>query len=689
MPRPRLTVTLPAAAALLAALTSSAAARADSLSGTRGTIEERAHAIELRVDRGAATLRVRRTLYNRGVRHDQAVLWIDLPGASVATGLRTRGRQGGRTTWFSGQLLEAELAAARYRQLTGIGGYSPRDPALLSWRAQDRLVLQVFPVAPERAKQVEYTLTAPTRYEEGRHRITLERLGTDALPASYTLAPARRGDRLYLDGAPIRPGRRVVVTGEPIEVALAPRAPRWLEGRLAVTPTAAGRVLTHLDLETSPAMTRVPDDARVVVIVDASRSRDEDDIAASLAATDAYLSHFEGPGVRGAEVALLSFDRRVTSHTGGFVPVGRARALARALELPPANGSALDEALDAAEALLRPTPTPAGVETLPPEVAPTSASARGSRRVLVLSDLNFRSSLTRERLQALARRTGAIVHLAELDAGEPWVHAHASPLDAVARATGGRAWTGYADPERRVADDEHRRALERWARPLSLDEVAVEVAGLEPDIPTSLEEGAHAGWFELAAGPLPHVRVSGELWAEPVEEVFLPDDAEAARWSALVFGSPVLEALKPEELLGLATRGGAVSPVTSYLAIEPGVRPSTEGLEWNDEGTIGLGGVGLIGKGGGGGSGRGSASHDLRGFLTRALAAAWRTCGGEGHGLRVVVETTSREVVDVPEVWFEQAQPATRELCLREAAWALRLPQHFERVHWRRWTIRP
>ena len=29
----------------------------------------------------------------------------------------------------------------------------------------------------------------------------------------------------------------------------------------------------------------------------------------------------------------------------------------------------------------------------------------------------------------------------------------------------------------------------------------------------------------------------------------------------------------------LARHGGAVSPVTSYLAIEPGVRPSTEGIE--------------------------------------------------------------------------------------------------------------
>ena len=32
-------------------------------------------------------------------------------------------------------------------------------------------------------------------------------------------------------------------------------------------------------------------------------------------------------------------------------------------------------------------------------------------------------------------------------------------------------------------------------------------------------------------------------------------------------------------MMVLARHGRAVSPVTSYLAIEPGVRPSTEGIE--------------------------------------------------------------------------------------------------------------
>lgn len=48
-----------------------------------------------------------------------------------------------------------------------------------------------------------------------------------------------------------------------------------------------------------------------------------------------------------------------------------------------------------------------------------------------------------------------------------------------------------------------------------------------------------------------------------------------------------------------ARDAGAVSPVTSYLAIEPRVRPSTEGLDENEGGCregIGRGSIGTIGR---------------------------------------------------------------------------------------------
>ena len=141
-------------------------AGAEEVMGTRSEeLVERSHEIRLTLEHGVASLRVRRTVHNGGPRHDQAMFWIDVPPAAVATGLRTKGTLGGRPHWFEGDLLEAEAAAERYRELTGIGGYYPKDPALLSWRDQSYLALQVFPVAPDSDKTIEYTLEMPARWE--------------------------------------------------------------------------------------------------------------------------------------------------------------------------------------------------------------------------------------------------------------------------------------------------------------------------------------------------------------------------------------------------------------------------------------------------------------------------------------------------------------------------------------------
>src|SRR5690606_22483350 len=154
-------------------------AAADEFSALRSDkLVEKRHHIDLRLDRGHATLVVERTVFNGGPRHDEATFWIDLPQGAVATGLRTLGLLHGKPKWFDGELMEAEAAAAKYRELTGSGGYYPKDPALLSWRQQNLLALQVFPCPPGQEKRVEYTLQIPTEYSEGEHRLVLEPLGT-------------------------------------------------------------------------------------------------------------------------------------------------------------------------------------------------------------------------------------------------------------------------------------------------------------------------------------------------------------------------------------------------------------------------------------------------------------------------------------------------------------------------------
>src|SRR6187397_1969489 len=96
------------------------------------------------------------------------------------------------------------------------------------------------------------------------------------------------------------------------------------------------------------------------------------------------------------------------------------------------------------------------------------------------------------------------------------------------------------------------------------------------------------------------------------------------------------------EMMTLAMYGGAVSPVTSYLAIEPGVRPSTEGL------TEGEGGGG---RGFGIGLGRAGMTHvtgnvspiNRQAFLEQALRAEWGRCGGKADSASVDLETTQAE----------------------------------------------
>jgi hypothetical protein len=139
-------------------------------------------------------------------------------------------------------------------------------------------------------------------------------------------------------------------------------------------------------------------------------------------------------------------------------------------------------------------------------------------------------------------------------------------------------------------------------------------------------------------------------------------------------------------MMVLAMKGGAVSPVTSYLAIEPGVRPSIIGLDWGEG--IGLGGLGLVGMGAGGGGGGmgfglGKAFSPVQ-WLRSELKKAMTTCGAAGRSAKAVVETTSLEIVDVSAISLggpKTATDGTIETCVREALWSLELPEFFTLDH--------
>ena len=627
-----------------------ALARADSLDATRLELQERAHVVEMKVDRGFATLVVQRTVANPGPISDQAMFHLELPTTAVATRLRTSGvTKEGQTIWFEGELMEAEAAARKYRELTGIGGYYPKDPALLSWRSQGLLALQVFPVLGRSTKTVEYTLKVPLTYADGAYHLELPPMGTKALAATIRVSAAHPDDVVGVNGVS---GPVTVSAITNLDIVLTPRGVAPLETALASVAVSANKFLVHGRIAAAPHLAEAPRGAHVVVLFDASRSHH--DAASSLAAVRAYLGHMTG-----ATVEFLTFDREVRAPLGRGLSVDAA--LSRLATYTPElrNGSALDAALDEADAIL-------------------ARSALPARRVVVVTDTLTRSELTPAKLGLAAWKSGAVLHLATIakESNAGLERDDDSPWATLPRRTGGLFWKGHASP---TLDADAQRTFEQLARPKRLDKLVVRGMSGRFSAPEFLDEGSALDHLVIADRGTSRVDVDGELWSRPLHASVVPSSEQAKLDAALFFGSPLLDELSEPEQMKLALLGRAVSPVTSYLAIEPGVRPSNEGLDWlgttgvgeggggRGEG-IGLGLMGTIGHGGG---------ADKRTWLEGAIGAAARTCAPSGKTARAELETTYDEIVDVVHVEILPGRDAQAESCLREAIWRLSLPATF------------
>jgi len=628
---------------------------ADSFHSTRSPeLREHSHRVDVRVAPGHATLTVRRTVFNGGDQHDQATFFLHPPDGAVATGLRTLGLLDGRPHWFRGDLMEAESAAAKYRELTGIGGFYPKDPALLSWRSHGELALQVFPCPPHSKKTVEYTLTLPTGYWDGRHQLRLDTPGTNEVRPLVTLRPSAPRDALYVDGEPWKPGRAVwMAPGATLEVTLETRKPEIVSGALASMSLGSGRAFSRLHVDTAPRLGRRPRGAYVVVVVDASHSL-RPTTAAVAGAFDAYLSHLPD-----AHAQIVTFDRTAKALLPGFETTPTVREHLATREIPTGNGSNVDAALRLAAREL------------------AKAPAGAPRRVVLLTDGLTRASLTPESLRAAAPRRN-LLHIGLLDGAAGLSPDSSHPWNAATTPTGGVVW--HVGLESEAAHMQW--AFEEWVRPRRLHDVEIAVDGLaadEVDAPTELFEGQRFERLALGHRATRWLELRGKSWARPVTRRLSLDAKETRRWAAMIFGTELVSELSEAEMTQLAMHGGAVSPVTSYLAVEPGVRPSTEGLDW------GLGGIGVGGGGRSEGIGLGHigvlSSFDPVLTLQRALAEPWARCGGGAVGARVSIETTYDEIVDVPDVRLNGPGSERLRQCLTEAVWALRLPGQFRVAH--------
>jgi subtilisin-like proprotein convertase family protein len=769
--------------ALIAIALWASSARGDALHAAREQpLLEVSHTVDITLEDGVATYKVRRVFANPGKRAEEAGLAIDLPYGAAATGLRIRAHE----TWYEAELMERDKAAALYHELTGLGAYRPKDPALLQWLWADKLYLQVFPVMPGGVSTVEYTLTVPTRYEGGRYWLSYPRVDAagsesgDGDGTTHVLAtpvvtvhaagatvdghrvprdtpvvltpPAREpwmedaeasyvgsplvvpasshtnktfttakvtldirhtyksdlrvelltpaGDKVAVhdgsggsgnditgtftvelpagthgagtwrlvvsDHAALDTGtldawslelggEKRAATGLPLFIPDAPEsgadagvasisiAPphiaTWL-ARLGRVVASKDHAFARLEVDVAPQLRPLPRRAQVVFVVDASYSAGEEGLAAQLSLARAYLSH-----VPDAEVEIVAYRRHAQRVFGSFV---RATSFDAALAKHPialGNGSALDEGARTAAALL--------------------AGRTGPRRAVLLTDELLRSSLKAPGAALAAMPADVIVHVVHpvLDHDDELklTRDDADALAPLATRHHGVLMTVTGLP---AGDKPLRPAVLELVRPTRIEHL--QVAGIPvPD--TELREGTGLRVMVDRRTAPARVVLAGLLWSDPVRTEVDVGALFSRQAAAFVFGEGGFDDLSPDEQMRVAMMGRAVSPVTSYVAFEPGTRPSTEGFD-----TYG----GLLGTGAGSYATVGYAHGvsrlppDLRGLVD--VAACVRAVKpAAGWSVALDVETTRDEVVDVA------GAASPMGTCLAEAIWALRLDDRF------------
>ncbi len=619
---------------------------ADSLSSPGGGVIEQKHDITMTMSPRFAELVVTRTVLNEGADDTEARFEIDLPPGAVATALRTRGARTAR--WFDAELHPAELAASHYQAFDGTGPTVPRDPALLEWDSSKRLVLRLFPCAPDKAKSVSYTFLIPTTYRGGKHHVVLPVTGSDDVAA--TVRVRSTSGSVFADGKRLGANKLITLDDE-VDFALEPKRQDTLESEVASVEIDEDTTLAHVAVSAAAKLSTVPRGAHVAIVIDDSRSMSVAAATAQLAVARSYLSHM--PDVR---VKIVSFNRHVTVHHDRFVKAKRANSDLAAFSFTRQNGSDVRAALLAAEGAL------------------ASAPAQRPKRILLLTDGWVGTHIPAKQIQASLGTSGAITHVAIVSGdsnAQLSVSRHHAWSDAV-RSTGGLAWT-LRSPT--VADDALAAAVLPLVRPVALRRVVV-------GVPHSSVSNADMGLDEIREGEgfsnvwlqsegFPHVKIDAELWAKPISRIVQPHKAAGDRWSALAIAHPVRQEMDHEQVKVLAMRGRAVSPATSYVAIAPGVRPSPEGFGARG---IGLGSIGTMS--GCGGVQLSTPREDLQKLVTEALANAWSPCGAPGE-VSVAIETTGNEVVRVSNIDPAVDVEDTVMECLEARAWGVALPPAF------------
>ncbi len=448
---------------------------------------------------------------------------------------------------------------------------------------------------------------------------------------------------VFIPDAPEHDGEAGVAT-----ISVEPPVFTTWQGRYGRVIASTEHAFGRLEVDVAPRLSTVPAHAQIVFVIDTSFSAGDAHVDAQLAILSAYLAH-----VPDAVVEVVTYRRHATRVFGAFVPAADVRARLAAAHAVGAfalgNGSALDEGAALATQLL--------------------ANRSGPRRLVMLTDELVRSSLsTPLALAALAKLSpDTVVHVVVpqlVEDSHPTLDREdanvLSPL-----ATKHRGILARISGLPAQAPKDLVPVVLELVRPTRIDNLAVTGATVDIHV---LHEGDGIRLFEHGAMVAPRVVLRGELWSVPVTRTLETTPAFARSTAAFVFGADEHQDLSPEEMMRVALQGRAVSPVTSYVAAEPGTRPSTIGF--------------LTGHGSGSGSGYCSGGGMLRkphrqapdlASLISASACVAQYHPAAGWLVHLDVETTRAEIVDVA-----TADPSPFAHCLAETIWTLELDARFD-----------
>lgn len=667
-------------------------AAADVVTSAHGTVLELGPAaIEADVRRDEARVKVRYEVRNRGDMPDEAAIDLAVPVGAAVTGLRYQPRRG--AGWLDARIVPAGDANAQWESYATAPFAAMRGPALVEMKDDGARLRLLFVPARDHVV-VEYTLTAPVCHAVGRWIAPAPALASEARTRVVVRGPRGAGQLVSGDdpdddvgGEPISIDGTEVADlcsntepagawdGANVVTVAAPGSARasGVDARMVMVPAGPRRVV-EVVVDTAAQLAPAPRDAHVVFVIDASISMGVDGVSAQLAMMKAYLAR--APGAKFELVVYRREAQRVLGRWRDGADVAHLLAEAGDGVFAVGNGSNLDLGLAHAAALL--------------------ARAPGARRVVAFTDDRVRETLDEDVVRAaLAGLPGdAVVHVVGVNATRGETSAlerdFAHWLAPVAATWGGVAtWATLGA----AAEDARKRAdvFEELVRPRRIEGVVFEEGNGAREELGVIDEGTSVRMMKVAESSAFTMR--GFIWGRVWEPEMVTSEPAWRRVAALAIGDAALLAeadVEQDALRSLATIGHAVSAETSLWADDPrwtpgGLPPEVLLGDHVNLDSVTGGFATCSTRCRSGMRGRTAALStrerpDLAALLSGGVAACAARSGMTTWNVRLEIENTGREVVDVRLVSgtaSADADDAAFARCVVETGWRLALPEEY------------